>query len=373
MKRVLILRSDVGGGHKSISLATKQIIQKHLPSCQIKQVNIMPKIGSSLQRISGDYFINSYIKKYQATNNEQSAKNTHRLITPIVFPKILKHISSFKPDLIISTNAFSTEEVGITLKILNKTIPHLIILADPFSMHHAWTTYKSANKYLVHDPQTKSILIQRDIKPNKIAITGLPLKQQIVNADKNPSRARQKLGLSQNKIIIFIGGSGEGLGKLYQLVLKLLKLDSILNHCQIIISTGKSKILLKKFQKLQTSHPSILFPFGFTNQIHQLIIASHFVVSKPGPNLILETLTLGKPFISVGIPMSQEKNNNRYLKTNHLGFITIKQPQTIKLIDQIITSPKILNQFQSPLDKWQKAQPNTSKKVWQTIKPFLLP
>jgi len=333
----------------------------------------MPKINSSFQRISSDYFINSLVKKYQATNNETSAKNPHRLVTPIVVPKILKHISNFKPNLIIGTNAFSTEEVGITLKILNKSIPHLIILADPFSIHHAWTSYKSANKYLVHDSQAKSILIQRNIKPNKIAITGLPLKQQIVNADKNSFKARQKLGLNQNKIIIFIGGSGEGLGNLYQLVSKLLKLDSVLNHSQIIISTGKSKILLKKFQKLQSRYPAVLFPFGFTNQIHQLIIASHFVVSKPGPNLILETITLGKPFISIGTPMGQEKNNNRYLKTNHLGLITIKPAQTIKLIQQIINSPKILNQFQSPIDKWQKAQPNTSKKVWQTIKPFLLP
>lgn len=370
-KKVLILMSQVGGGHLSISQAVQQIIAVHAPHHQIKIFNNTSVIGSLIQRIIGNYFAKFYTKNYQALDNESSAKLVHHLTTPLIFPKLSQVILNFKPDLIIATNSFSTEEVNITLKILDKRIPHVIILADPFSIHHGWTSCKQADLYLVHDSYARSVFIKRGISPKKIKVTGLPLRQEIYQPQLSLPKIRRQLHLDLNKLTIFIGGSGEGLGNIYSLVTKLLKIDLVIQSCQLIVASGKNKLLLDRFKRLQKKYPQTIFPFGYTSQIPQLISASNFVVGKPGPNILLETFTLGKPFIATGLPLGQEENNYQYIIKHHLGQVAFKTPDTLKLILKIVKSPQLLNQYSPHIKKWQKSHQASPQKIWQALKPFL--
>ncbi len=370
-KKILILISQVGGGHLSISQAVQQIITAHAPCHQIKIFNNTPVIGSLIQRIIGNYFAKFYTKNYQALDNESSAKLVHQLITPLIFPKLSQVIVNFKPDLIIATNSFSTEEVNITLKILNKRIPHVIILADPFSIHHGWTSYKQADLYLVHDSNARSVFINRRINPKKIKVTGLPLRQEIYQSPLSLPKVRRQLHLDRNKLTIFIGGSGEGLGNIYSLVAKLLKTNLVIQSCQLIVACGKNKLLLDRFKRLQKKYPQAVFPFGYTNQIPQLISASNFVIGKPGPNILLETFTLGRSFIATGQPLGQEENNYQYIVKHHLGQVAFTIPDTFNLILKIIKSPQLLNQYSPYLKRWQKSHQSSPQKIWQALKPFL--
>jgi len=370
-KKVLILISQVGGGHLSISQAVQQIITAHAPRHQIKIFNNTPVIGSLIQRIIGNYFAKFYTKNYQALDNESSAKLVHQLITPLIFPKLSQVIVSFKPDLIIATNSFSTEEVNITLKILDKRIPHIIILADPFSIHHGWTSCKQADLYLVHDSYARSVFINRGISPKKVKVTGLPLRQEIYQPQLSLTQVRRQLHLNLNKLTIFVGGSGEGLGNIYPLAAKLLKTNHVIQSCQLIVACGKNKLLLDRFKRLQKKYPQTVFPFGYTSQIPQLISASNFVVGKPGPNILLETFTLGKPFIATGLPLGQEENNYQYIIKHHLGQVAFTVPDTLQLILKIIKSPQLLNQCSPHIKKWQKSQQGSPQKIWQALKPFL--
>lgn len=371
MKRILIFKSNIGNGHQSISNAIEQIISNNITDTQVKQLNIMPVIGSPLQRILSNYFSEYLQKKYQESDNEKSAKTTHRLTTPLLFPKISTAILKFKPHLIIATNAFSTEEVGTTLKILDLNIPHLVILADPFSIHHGWTTYKDANKYLVHDQYAQKIFVSRHIHSQKIAITGLPLRQEILQPHPSQSQSQFDLSLDSNKFTLFIGGSGEGVGNIYPLTSKLLKNKTVLALCQLIVVAGKNKALKSRLLRLQKKHPQILSVYGFTQKMPQLINASHLIIGKPGPNLLMETIALGKPFLTTGQPMGQELGNYQYIHQKNIGLVTHHPTQTLDALLQLIHHPEKLTTFKANLTPLQKKLRQAPRKVFTQIKALL--
>jgi len=370
-KNILILTSGTGGGHQAIAKAMEQIIKTNSPQSQISIINIMPRLSSAAYRVIGDYFLKTIHKNYQASNNPQSAKTLHHIYTPLVLPKITRNIKRLKPDLIISTSSFSTSELKTSLSFLNQSIPHIVVLADPFSIHHVWTTYKQADKYLVPTPQTAKILAQRKIPKSKIAITGLPLRTCFFQPQLTHRQAQTKLNLQPNRLIFLIGGSGEGLGRLYLLTKTLIRHPTVNQNCQLLIIAARNKLLYKKLKTLQKKYPLALNTYGFVNNIDELIIASHTVIGKPGPNILFETLMLNKPFITNSPPLSQELGNYQYIKSNHLGLVAYRPQQVLKHILKLINQPNHLKQFLPGIKKHQQQYQNTPEKIWQTLKPFL--
>lgn len=362
-KKVLILMSNNGGGHISSSEAIKQIIIKHSPKTEVKIVNMTPAISPVIYRFASNYLPQILIDNWKRLNNPQAAKILHLINTPIIAAKLIPLLLNFRPDLIIATHAFSTEEVAFTLKQLQLSLPHLVVLVDPFSIHHAWTSYHQATLYLLPNRHAASIFIKRGIAKNKIKIVGHPIRPI-------PPRLRP-LPLPSRKFTIFLGGSGEGVGQLDQLVIKLLKQPIVLKKAQLIVAAGKNKTLLLNLKQLQTKYPRIIFPFGFTKNIYSLIKASDIVVSKPGPNLMFETLSLGKPIIATGLPLGQEEGNYQFINNNHLGFLAPDHQQIIKLLVKLIKSPRLLSQFSASIKKQQLIYQDTPQKTWQALKPFL--
>ncbi len=362
-KKVLILMSNNGGGHVSSSEAIKQIITRHSPKTEVKIVNMTPAISPIIYRFASNYLPQILINNWKKLNNPQAAKTLHLINTPIIAAKLIPLLLNYQPDLIIATHAFSTEEVAFTLKQLQLSLPHLVVLVDPFSIHHAWTSYRQATLYLLPNRHAASIFAKRGIAKSKIKVIGHPIRPI-------PPQLRP-LSLPQPKFTIFLGGSGEGIGQLNQLVIKLLKQPAVLAKAQLIVAAGKNKTLFLNLKRLQTKYPQIIFPFGFTKNIYSLIKASDIVVSKPGPNLMFETLSLGKPMMATCLPLGQEEGNYQFLKNNHLGFIAPDHQQIIKLLVKLIKSPRLLRQFSASIKKQQLIYQDTPQKTWQALKPFL--
>ncbi|MFH0943266.1 MAG: hypothetical protein V1810_03770 [Candidatus Beckwithbacteria bacterium] len=364
-KKVLILASAAGGGHLAIASALEQYLRTS--SLPIKPVTFIttPKIVSPAYRLIGEHFIKLHHQQWQKSNNPKSAYLAHLFNTQLTLSKIVREIRLTRPDLIISTSGFATFELRSALDYLNLKLPHLVVLADPFTIHHGWTTYKQANHYLVPTPEAKQTLIYRHIPANRISLTGLPLRLAFYQPLSQVSLVRKKLGLNPNKLTLFIGGSGEGHGQIYPLITSLLKLSNFSTHNQLIVVAGKNRSLLTRLKRLP------LNAFGYTDQIPQLIAASDFVVGKPGPNILFESLMLNKPFIATSEPLCQELGNYRYITRRHLGIVTHRPLRTLSVLKQIIKNPAMLKSFQPGISRHRRKYLNTPQKTLKLIHSFL--
>lgn len=369
-KKILILLSSAGGGHVAISQAINQYLSLTPKKYQVEFLDVSPALASPLYRVVGEYFQEFHQKNWQSGNSPKAAKLLHQLNSPLVAPKIAKKLKSFSPDLVISTSPFSIEEFALATKTTNHPTPHIIVIADPFTIHHTWTTYKQADHYLVPTLKTKQILINRSIPATNISLSGLPLRLSVYKPQFTQSKARNLFSLSPKKLTIFIGGSGEGHGQIYKLVQKLITHPQVQSDCQLIIVTGKNKLLKTRLDKLIAKNPTIK-TFGYTNQIDQLLIASDIIVGKPGPNILFESLMLGKLFIATSKPLSQEYGNYQYISQKKLGFVTHKTAQTIEVILNLINHQDKIKLFSPAIQSHRQKYLKTPQKTLSIINRFL--
>lgn len=371
-KTILIISSNLGGGHRSASEALAQIITQSKPEFTVQIVDISPPLGSITYRFLSNYLTDIFIKNWRAFNNPASAKLLNLLITPLIVPKILPLLRRYSPHIIISTQAFALNSVALSLKQLNLTTPLILVLVDPFSIHHAWTIFKQADLYLLPNQHSFRVFSQRGINYKRLRITGHPIRLIPSATLRAPLTTwRKKLGLHPNKFTIFLGGSGEGVGRLDLIINSLLKQPQLLDSVQIIIACGKNQSLLKQLTLLKKQFPHLLFPYGFYPNMYDLIKAADVVVGKPGPNLMFETIAFAKPFITTSLPLGQEVGNYRFIAKEKLGFITYSPTQTVKKILSIIRQPNLLTQFKPALRHHQRLLRQTPRRCIGALQPFL--
>jgi processive 1,2-diacylglycerol beta-glucosyltransferase len=370
-KNILILSSQVGAGHAAIANALQQYLsllpQKH----QVTILNTSLNLSSPTYRLVGEYFQEFHKKHWQMTNTPQAAKLIHLLNTPLVAPKIAKTIKASSPDLIITTTAFATFELKAALDLCQLNLPHLVVIADPFTLHHSWTTYKTADHYLAPTSEAKKLLIKRGIAPRKITVTGLPLRLGVFRPSLSQKQAHRQLNLSTDKLTLFIGGSGEGQGHIYSLTRQLLNQPSIQAKAQLLVVTGKNKLLYSRLKAVAKKSPQTLKVYGYTQLIESLLIASDLVVGKPGPNILFESLMLKKPFITTGKPISQELGNYQYIARHQLGIVTNKTSRTIQAILALVNQPDRLKAFLPHIQKHRRLYQQTPQRTLKLIRRFL--
>lgn len=371
-KTILIISSNLGGGHRSSAEALAQIITQSKPDFTAQIVDISPPLGSITYRFLSNYLTDIFIKNWQTFNNPNSAKLLNLFITPLIIPKITPLLHQYSPKIIIATQAFVLNSVALSLKKMNLTTPLILVLVDPFSIHHAWTFFKQADLYFLPNQHSFQVFRQRGIEAKRLRITGHPIRI-IPSATLHAPLAawRKKLGLDPKKLTIFLGGSGEGVGRLDLIIQGLLKHPELLNSIQIIIACGKNKLLFKQLTTLKKDYPQLLFPYSFYPNIYDLIKASDVVVGKPGPNLMFETISLAKPFLTTGRPLGQEAGNYRFIAKEKLGFVTYSPTQTTKKILTIVNNPSLLDQFNPALRHHQRLLRQTPRRCVRALMPYL--
>lgn len=361
-RKVLILSSALGGGHQSAAGALTAIIHSRWPQVRITTADMSPPLGSSVYRFLSNYMTDVFVKNWHVFNNEASAKLLHLLSTPLVMAKLTPILKSSRPDLIIATHAFSTEEVTTTLKQLRLNIPLVVVVVDPFSIHHAWTSWQQADLYLLPTDFSYRLFVGRGFDPRRLLVTGQPLRPL--------PQLRQKR-LDPKQLTIFLGGSGEGVGRIDQIVNKLLTYAKLLDCVRLIIACGKNRTLLAQMQALKQNYPQLIWPYGFTDKIFELVNSADLVVGKAGPNLMWETIALGKPILTTGLPLGQEAGNYRFIARGKLGLVTYSPQQTVKKLLQIIKQPELLKQFQPAIKKQQQLIRQTPPRILAGLRPFL--
>lgn len=371
-KSILIVSSNLGGGHRSAAEALAQIISRAKPDYIPHIVDISPPLGSIAYRFLSNYLANVHYKNWRAFNHSSNAKLLQLLVSPLLIPKLLRLLRQDSPQLIIATQPLVLDAVLSSLKQLHLSPPLILAVVDPFSIHHAWTIFKQADLYLLPNQHCFNIFRRRGHNPQRLCVTGHPIRLIPPAVLQTPLPTwRKKLGLDPKKLTLFLGGSGEGVGRLDLIIKGLLQHPRLLNSIQIIIACGKNKSLFQQLTLLKKKYPFLLFPYGFYPEMYNLIKASDVVIGKPGPNLMFETIALAKPFITTGYPLGQELGNYRFIAQEKLGLITYSPDRTVAKILTIIKKPQLLNKFQPALRQHQRLLRQTPRRCIGALKPFL--
>lgn len=333
MKKILILTSEkTGTGHKSAANALeKQLKELNYDVKKIDCFKTMKKTGKLLE--------DSYIP---ITTKFPLIFYMVFLFSQI-FPdfisffmylksrrKLKKEFLDYKPDLIISNHPLFTKSVSHLLKKEHLSIPFFIDVIDLVNPPKTWLD-KNADVIFVPTNKIKELYLKKGIDANKIVVSGFPIRSDIIKRSTPKSIV--------NEINILLVNPSVSLKKNIHYVKEVSRIE----NANINVICGLDTKLynkLKKEQNLKNISPKVKI-YSFINNMNDFLEKSHILLTKAGPNMILEGARSGTAVVITGYIKGQENENYEYVVDNNIGFKCDNPRKIYVELDEFIKSKRL--------------------------------
>lgn len=327
-KNILILYTNYGTGHYIAAKGIEDYLINKYPKYNVQVFDplsysrpMINKLFAKTGQIVATRFRKFRGKLYEKQMYRNYLKRPwyFNLFTKLFWNKKLKKkLLDFNPDIIISTQVGPT---GIIAAHKDLFTAKLLAVFTDYGVHRMYTiTHENVDIYCVPDKKIKHQMVDIGIDKNKIKITGIPVRSQIINhTDKCPKEEIiKKYHLEKNKsIFLFMCGGGLGYDNAFRYFEELLKSDCDFSYLFI---SGKNKSLYKKAKKLANKYKKKGQILGYVKNIGELISSSDIVYGKPGGIITTECLNLGTPICAIEPIPGQEIHNALFISNNKFGF-----------------------------------------------------
>ena len=339
MKKILILYTSIGLGHKSIAENIGFYLEQagftvELHDAQKIEEGVLTRWGAKLYGILiGQFpFIWSWLyntKCFIALTLPLRIK-----VAGYNYKNILEVINNFKPDAVISTHN-TPSAVLAYLKKENLYTGKFGITFSDFHLHRYWL-FGQCDFYLANIEEQKQEMISLGIPAEKITVCGMTLKPIIINgfefvsdfakassdapsvsieskeAEEIKNKIRKKFEIDPGAKVILMASGSQGTGIDQSLIYKLLEKPKT----KIIVVCGKNKELFEDLsQKLAGSNAIIL---GYYSPMQELYSVADIFITKPGGLSMAEAFEYKMPIMISHLLPGQEEWNYEYLMQNNL-------------------------------------------------------
>ena len=324
LKKVMIIMSErTGTGHKSAANAIeKKLIEKGFEVKQVDGFALMGKKGIAME--------NSYIPMTLKTPHlyglgysiEQMFPGiVHWFIYNCVKKGLKKELNDYKPDLIINVHSMFTKAISKVMRNEKLNNPYYACVVDLVDPPSVWFN-KECTKTFVPTNDIKEAYIKKGMDPNRIIYYGFPTRDDIVKS----SNKKQINGL----INILLVNPSVNLKKNVAFAKEVSRIENskvtfICGRDEKLFSTLSS---LKEMGKLDSK----IEIHSFVSNMNEYLNESHILLTKAGPNMMLEAINSNTLVIVTGHIIGQENTNYKYITNNKLG---IKCENPNKIYDEL--------------------------------------
>lgn len=295
-----------------------------------------------------------------------------RSVAPGVFERqtktieklISENIESYKPDLVVSVIPYVNFAASEAAR--KADIPFLLITIDNDleTWVHGFEFLKQPNFHITIGtdlPTTRGMLEKFNIKSECIKTIGLPLRPQF-HSDKTKEELRREYKIEKGHSVILLMMGGIGARRCIQYAKKILGMD-LKTH--LFLCVGKNLKLTSKLEKIQRHPSNALTVIPFTDKIHEFMILSDLLITKPGPGTINEAIVTGTPVLldQTGEVLFWEKINIELTKVRGIGSSIQDISELESHLKGIFFNEPVRNKLQkaisevSPNEFVQKIQP----------------
>lgn len=339
---VLILTSAFGNGHISVASAIREQLLEEQPNLRITTEDIMdistPKVKNvffdvyTLLTRSHPSIYNFFYKiKKDIPNNSMD-----EVLYNIYLKRVGDYIESCSPKLIVSTFPLCSGFVSKVKEKYGIDVPLITAITDVVDswewIHNKTDMYFVPCKHIGEKLQLKGIDVE------KIRITGIPVKKEFLNVERNNKNFRQ---------VLIMGGAMDKLGLNPDL---LEKLNDIPNTRTIVV-TGKNKELYSRLTK--GGRFDNVEVMGYTKDVARLMDESDLVVTKPGGVTLFEAINKGIPVILKSSMVGQEEENVNFIKTAGIGILIEGESSLYNQVESALNDPDSLMNLRKNIEEIQ--------------------
>jgi processive 1,2-diacylglycerol beta-glucosyltransferase len=367
LKKVLLLSASAGAGHVRAAQALEKAFKEagHGES-EIHHVDVLDYTNKVFRHLYSKAYIDLvnnlpevpgwiYDKLDQPWKNERRRLALDKLNTR-PFVKLLRE---HQPDLIVCTH-FLPAEIVSWLKAKERLASRQVIVVTDFDVHAMWLVHHYEH-YFVAIEEARVYLEALGIPAAKITVSGIPI-DPVFAVKKDKQAMRAKHGLAPDRTTILLSAGGFGVGSVDALINALLPLK---HRAQIVAICGRNEELKKRLTSMAArAKPDatvLLKPFGYTNEMDELMTASDLVLGKPGGLTVSEALAKGLVFVIVNPIPGQEERNSDHLLEASVAIRCNNLPALSYKLDRLLTDRSRFRAMRANAKRM--GRPNAAKEI----------
>ncbi|KAF7817313.1 putative monogalactosyldiacylglycerol synthase, chloroplastic [Senna tora] len=340
-KKVLILMSDTGGGHRASAEAIKAAFYEEFgDGYQVFITDLWsdhtPWPFNQLPRSYNFLVKHGTLWKmtYYGTAPRVVHQSNFAATSTFIAREVAKGLMKYQPDIIISVHPLMQH---VPLRILRgkgllKKIVFTTVITDLSTCHPTWF-HKLVTRCYCPTTDVAKRAQRAGLQASQIKIFGLPVRPSFVKPVRPKDELRRELGMDEDLPAVLLMGGGEGMGPIEATARALgdMLYDENLGapEGQILIICGRNKRLANKLLSINWKVPVQVK--GFVTKMEECMGACDCIITKAGPGTIAEAMIRGLPIILNDYIAGQEAGNVPYVVENGCGKFS-KSPKEIARI-----------------------------------------
>ncbi len=351
---VLILTASTGGGHTATAKAIKYALSDLLSDGKgyriviqnTDDVSIMSAAWSKLYNYLSQNHPALYVFWHDFLNETEEGQD---LVPQVFAPRVEKIMRMHDPALIISVHSMVSALAG-EFKRLAPKVPFITAVSDWFG--HCLKEWGNTAADLVYCPsQINADYLIKKMGTENIEV-GYPIyhpKFLAENINVPKETLYDSMQLKENLLTLLVASASEN----DMAFIKAIATSAL--PYQVLVLCHNNRSSFEEVQRIAISSSIKIVPIMWAEDIQYLLHISDFVLTKPGPGLCQQALSL-KTGILVNESRSilpQEKEVAEHVK--QLGFaFAVKQPKEMMVVLRRMAQGKQLAEFKAKFDHYQQ-------------------
>lgn len=338
-------------GHINPALAVASYIRETQKDAEILFIGTADHMEARLVPAAGFDFktieISGFKRSFSPSAISHNIKTVSRLIKSSSESK--KIIKAFKPDVVVGFGGYVSGPV----------LQSAVKLGIPTCIHEQNAFPGITNKTLAKEVDRVMLTVEdaeKHLEPkNKPVLTGLPVRGELLKADRDLARA--ELGIPDNKYLVLSFGGSLGAKPLNEAMYNiLLNSADTEKYCHIHSVGTNGSEFLDKFEQagFVNGKKGTVEVRQYIDNMDVCMAAADLVIGRAGASSLSEIEAMGKASILIPSPYVAENHqfhNAMALVNRNAGFILEEKDLTSEklseMIDGLLSDRKKLNEVES--------------------------
>ncbi len=320
-KRIVILMSDAGFGHRSAAHAiAAALLELYGGRCAVEILNPLndKRVPPFLRQTETGYDKlvaqrpELYRRTYEMSDATMPAALVGGVLAAGLFDTLHDVVKHHRPDAFVVVHPDYLAPLAAVFNFNRRNIPVATVVTDLVTVHRLWFNTTS-DLSLVPTSEVQELALRAGLAADKVKITGIPVNPRLGKETRDPAMIRAELGWQPDLTTLLVVGSRR--------TEHLPDVLHVLNHSglaiQLAVVAGGDDDLYRRLQETEWHRPAHVY--NFVDDMPTLLRAADCVLSKAGGLIVSEALASGRPLLLTNVIEGQETGNARYVVAHEAG------------------------------------------------------
>ena len=360
-KKILILTAGFGDGHNAAARSLRDAIELVDEEARTEVLDLFADSYGAF---------NTFARKSYLGIVQYAPKLWSGIYSLLENPLVEKQLGGFtrlqatlekvlaetQPDCVVSAYPVYAHVIKKIYGDHERPFRFITVVTDSITVNSAWYRAPSDIFCVANEP-TAGVLKLNGISGEQIRALGFPVSPVFAHA--NLPELPSPVGDEWRRVLYVINTGKKKVGKAID---RLLELEKV----QLTICAGRDPGLRAQLVERTHDHADRVRVLGWTNQIPELLLSHHLVISKAGGATVQEAIAARCPMIINQVIPGQEEGNAELISAGGLGAVAERNREVAELVENAFASrARQWNEWRRNLKRVSK--PDAAERIAELI------